>query len=459
MAKGKEKQGQGQGKQAASSAAAKAAASAAASGEKQSSAAGLNPLHLGWPILVGVGALCAAQAGIFRAKEPEKEAEKPQPSLKARKTPRLLTEMYACTLPCSKLTQGDMAKVDEQLDGLCQQTADAGICAMSPQQFCAAQCGSGQTDMSQWLPESFGRGGAALPSSKAEEEADVRALNEAFNAHLQCSSTCRDAGVAVDVAKASSAPAAAKRAAEVLQRCGVVHLVGVIEAATMQSIEDGIEALRKQSKRVDKLTDTKQLHDKRWQVYLPFEAPFNRKEGVGVNDVVFAVLKDYMQGVEFGMDHVSVLTSSSPCGNQSLHPDNPSYQRLTVQVHTAIMDITPEMGPTGFCPCTGEVDDEALWPVSAAIKMVMLKKRACLASMYRPSFVSKGTVTIYDGATFHGGLENLSGRNRDVLKLELGAGDFPERRDYTNKAPKTAKKEVQKFRQAFGPPNFGQAVR
>merc|ERR1712232_209485 len=198
------------------------------------------------------------------------------------------------------------------------------------------------------------------------------------------------------------------------------------------------------------------MGDQRFQLYLPFASPFKDRAALGVNDLVLGVLDRYLAGVEFGIDHVSVLTSSSPNNDQSLHPDVPGFTKLHMSVHSALTDITLEMGPTSFCPCTGEVDDARLWPTSAAIKMTCLKTRNCLGESYAPAFTRRGTISIYDGATFHKGLANRSPQDRHVLKLELGAGDFPARRHYTAKAPKAAKKQVGKFRDALGPPRFGE---
>merc|ERR1712187_473286 len=216
----------------------------------------------------------------------------------------------------------------------------------------------------------------------------------------------------------------------------------------------GVEKIRTNEKSVNALLDTVQLHDSRFQVYLPFAAPFNTREALGVGDSVMAVLEAYMIGVDFGIDHVSVLTSESPNSDQSLHPDVPGFTRLQLSVHTALQDITPDMGPTSFCPCTGEVREPEAWPTTSAVKMVALQRRECLAESYAPKMTKRGTVTIYDGATFHKGLANDSGRNRDVLKLELGANDFPVRRNYLEKAPKAGKKQTNKFRAAFGPPRL-----
>ncbi|CAK0817335.1 unnamed protein product [Prorocentrum cordatum] len=70
-----------------------------------------------------------------------------------------------------------------------------------------------------------------------------------------------------------------------------------------------------------------------------------------------------------------VLTSAAGSGNQSLHPDVPYFKGLTVSVHTALLDVTADMGPTYFCPCTGEALRRDEWPASAAMKMSILKKK------------------------------------------------------------------------------------
>merc|ERR1712176_1680046 len=208
-----------------------------------------------------------------------------------------------------------------------------------------------------------------------------------------------------------------------------------------------------------KLEDHEQLHDGRFQVYLPFAEPFKDKQLLGVSSLVETVLAGYFGDRGFGIDHVSVLTSSSPSGNQSLHPDVPYFKGLTVSVHTALVDITTDMGPTFFCPCTGEVEDKGQWPESSAIKMVILQKKACFGPTFAPTFTARGTMTIYDGALFHLGLENGSGRDRPVLKLEVGATGYPERRNYIQQAPPAGKKQTRLFREALGPPRMGASPR
>eukprot|EP00439_Symbiodinium_sp_Y106_P062502 s3297_g9.t1 len=57
------------------------------------------------------------------------------------------------------------------------------------------------------------------------------------------------------------------------------------------------------------------------------------------------------------------------------------------------------------------------------------------------------------------GLENGSGRDRPVLKLEVAAEEFAERRNYIQLASGAAKKQVRRFREAMGPPHFGESRR
>merc|ERR1712032_1128633 len=122
----------------------------------------------------------------------------------------------------------------------------------------------------------------------------------------------------------------------------------------------------------------------------------------------------------------------------------------------ALQDITSEMGPTYFCPCTGEALHRDRWPASAAMKMSILKQKKCIGPSFVPAHTPRGTITIYDGAMFHMGLENGSPRDRPVLKLEVGAEGFPAKRNYIQLAPKAAKRHTGLLRDALGPPRFGE---
>jgi len=362
------------------------------------------------------------------------------------RVPQIVEDMLACSAPCARLSTRDRAVVVGQLQGACTVTKDAGLCEMTPEQFCAANCGGGQRDMGLWLPDSFGETKVAAAGKHAAER-----LKVAFHAHLQCSARCASEGVFVE-AWGSNATA---KATDILRRCGVVHLIGAFELKLLDEVQQALDKLRSQKKKMAALLDRVQLHDSRFQMYLPFAPPFNSRAGMGLSDPVMAVLDAYLTGVAFGIDHLAVMTSHGPNNDQSLHPDNPSFMRLTMNVHTALHDIPASMGTTKFCPCTGEVKSEDMWVTNAAIKMAMLKNKDCLGESYAATFLSRGTVTIYDGATFHGGLANRGRRNRDVLKLDLGSAAFTVKRNYIQHAPRNAKKEVEKYRAAFGPPRFG----
>mmetsp|Transcript_166144 Transcript_166144/g.533283 ORF Transcript_166144/g.533283 Transcript_166144/m.533283 type:complete len:427 (-) Transcript_166144:123-1403(-) len=189
-----------------------------------------------------------------------------------------------------------------------------------------------------------------------------------------CDPECTRDGVLVDAAAVD----AEAQALGMLKRCGVVQLKGGYDAELLGRVQRAIDTIAEKKSAYNKLVDRKQLHDGRFQVYLPFRAPFAERAAIGVSDLVLRVLDGYFDGRGFGIDHVSVLTSSSPSGNQSLHPDVPYFKGLTVSVHTALVDVTTEMGPTYFCPCTGEALRREDWPGSAAIKMTILKQKALL---------------------------------------------------------------------------------
>jgi len=301
--------------------------------------------------------------------------------------------------------------------------------------------------MAEWLPGAF--------DHKMQEHSDsgmFDELHKAYVAHHQCASRCATEGIVVTTAGAHDK--VAREAAETLRRCGVVQLSGVADVASLKRADKAVAALRSKKKAYKALLDQEQLHDGRYQVYLPFVEPFTSAPVLGASELVLMVLEDYFAGSDFGIDHVSVLTAGSPSGNQSLHPDVSYFKGLAVSVHTALQNISLDMGPTYFCPCTGEALIREEWPASAAIKMAILKRKECLGQSHAPVHTPRGTITIYDGAMFHKGLANGSGRERHILKLEVGASDFPVRRNYVGSAPRAAQKHAERFRRAFGPPRM-----
>mmetsp|Transcript_9280 Transcript_9280/g.22122 ORF Transcript_9280/g.22122 Transcript_9280/m.22122 type:complete len:394 (-) Transcript_9280:20-1201(-) len=356
---------------------------------------------------------------------------------------------FDCATRCAAMTASDREAIKAMYRAAGCDVGGPGahpVCASSMEQLCVGSCGGGQQDMATFLPGAFGPGAAPVGSEP---------FSVALQVHRDCAERCASEGIAV------SADSGAEKAVDTLRRCGVVQLLGAYDLTALDRFQKAFDQLKAKEKAYKKLLDTKQLHDGRYQVYLPFAKPFSSRETLGVSDLVLKVLHAYFMtsGGSFGIDHVSVLTSASGSANQSLHPDVHYFKGLSVSVHTALHDIPSSLGPTYFCPCTGESLTREDWPASAAIKMTILKRKDCLARSFAPSFTARGTVTIYDGAMFHKGLENGSGRDRPVLKLEVAAEEFAERRNYIQLASGAAKKQVRRFREAMGPPHFGESRR
>eukprot|EP00913_Durusdinium_trenchii_P007716 g7246.t1 len=226
---------------------------------------------------------------------------------------------FDCAFRCGQMTESDREAINSIYRSAGCGSGGPGshpVCASSMEQLCVGSCGGGQQDMATFLPGAFGN----------PEPVPAESFEEALKAHESCASRCVTEGLS-------------------WQQCPL--------------------------KVYKKLLDQKQLHDGRYQVYLPFTKPFSSRENIGVSDLVLEVLTKYfkMSGKGFGIDHVTVLTSSSGSGNQSLHPDVHYFKGLSVSVHTALQDVPLEMGPTFFCPCTGESLFREEWPASAAIKM------------------------------------------------------------------------------------------
>lgn len=363
--------------------------------------------------------------------------------------PARLEEYLKCGARCGMLTAADKKAIqDFMISSGCgkggSQKEDE-VCEATPEQICVTVCTEGQTDMTVWLQETFGPGTPEPTSARMGE------MYTAFEEHLKCSAFCADGGVTVDV----SEPGYVARASDVLKRCGVVQLAGpAFDPALFEQIVKSFNTLRSQEGRYKQLLADSMLRGGRYQVFLPYVKPFSDRNAIA-GEHVFPVLKEYFKDHPdgFGFDHITVLSSAKKSENQTLHPDVPYFRRQHLSVHTALYDITYDMGPTYFCPCTGEASADNL--ANIALRMLTLKLKECLGRSYVRQFTPAAMVTIYDGVTFHKGLENTSPKERHLLKLELGSGDYPIRRNYERPAPNEAKVQTQRFRAVFGPPMLG----
>ncbi|CAE8729073.1 unnamed protein product, partial [Polarella glacialis] len=246
---------------------------------------------------------------------------------------------FECAARCASMPESDRAILENTWRSVgCEEGGPGAhpICGSSMEQLCVGACGGGQQDMTTWLPGAFGS------RSPGIAEKQIAGFAADYEAHHACSARCAQEGVSVDAA----GPDAAERALETLNRCGVVQLVGAYELTELDRFQRAFDALKSKATAYKKLLDTKQLHDGRSQVYLPFTTPFTSRKALGVGDLVHGVLAKYFRtsGMGFGIDHASVLVSASHSGNQSLHPDVPYFKGLTVSVHTALRDVTTEMG-------------------------------------------------------------------------------------------------------------------
>jgi hypothetical protein len=168
------------------------------------------------------------------------------------------------------------------------------------------------------------------------------------------------------------------RASQVLVRCGVVQLSGIFDgsgdgAKLLGSVREALAILHGQEGRYAALLDTVMLRDGRYQLFLPFVEPFS-VQTLSADSKVVAVLAEYFANVSkgFGIDHISVLSSSPGSGNQTLHPDVSYFPREHLSVHTALDDISLDMGPTYFCPCTGVASEDMM--ANIALRMLVLDR-------------------------------------------------------------------------------------
>jgi len=172
-----------------------------------------------------------------------------------------------------------------------------------------------------------------------------------------------------------------------------------------------------------------------------------------VPDELQQVLDGYAGKANYSLDAFTVLVAAPGAKNQTLHADVPLMRRKLLSVLTALDDVTADMGPTFFCPCSGMASQWAAQD-AASIAISSLTQEAgeiCMGSSYAPDVLPKGTVTVYDSATFHKGLENLSEKPRNVLALELVIGGRRPRRAHVSITSDAAQKQTAIFRAKFLP--------
>eukprot|EP00747_Dinoflagellata_sp_TGD_P207727 gnl/TRDRNA2_/TRDRNA2_81264_c0_seq1.p2 gnl/TRDRNA2_/TRDRNA2_81264_c0~~gnl/TRDRNA2_/TRDRNA2_81264_c0_seq1.p2 ORF type:complete len:140 (+),score=15.23 gnl/TRDRNA2_/TRDRNA2_81264_c0_seq1:436-855(+) len=94
------------------------------------------------------------------------------------------------------------------------------------------------------------------------------------------------------------------------------------------------------------------------------------------------------------------------------------------------------MGPTFFCPCTHTIPEENLGGMLAAAALKhgghglgSVGDRRCIGHGYSLKTTPAGTITIYDGSVFHGGLAHTGTTTHDGNRLVLNLNFAAQRRE------------------------------
>jgi len=315
-----------------------------------------------------------------------------------------------------------------------------------------------------------------------------------FDAHFKCAANCASqAYLTVDIGdmtpKGDVSVASAK-----LKECGLVHLTGEVwPNGVVDEFRRGIAKIQADSRRHAALS-ARHLRANRHELYLP--AAYVNVSEVGVptlkgllGSTVPQLLSEYIgDGISF--DYVNVLEARGRvAGDQDLHSDVPFFHKTSISVHTALVDIVPEMGPTMFCPCTHSVTDwESKYPAdegeqvcradnhscssqglpfaeevslaslikSAVKKFGSSSGRQCVGAVYTPEVVRRGTVTVYDGAILHAGLANNGENDRTVLNMNFASPPgYEVAHGYANGQSKHIKRVVAQWRKILNNPLSG----
>merc|ERR1719160_1186982 len=104
----------------------------------------------------------------------------------------------------------------------------------------------------------------------------------------------------------------------------------------------------------ESFASTEHLRSGRYEIFLPFEPPYNDKEVGPLRDAFLKeVIRGYFGGGSAVVDYASVI-GALPWGqsqSQGLHSDYKDA-RFSVSAHSALTNVEYTMGGTRFCPCS-----------------------------------------------------------------------------------------------------------
>lgn len=263
-------------------------------------------------------------------------------------------------------------------------------------------------------------------------------------------------------------------AVEVVQRCGVVHLEGLLGPDSLAKplfarLSEAWRKLRDDETERKRRMDEDQLRAGRWEVWVPFEEPWNNTKVIAGSGLVKFLDALWPPGhASPVLDHVTVINSLPQAPTQPLHSDY-LVPGEHLEVHIPLQDIVEAHGPTRFCPCTQRMapshnDGQAVkggpppWRFTSPAKLCDSDPTLGYADGS-----SLGAANIYDAAVVHGGTANTFASAEDrkdlgerpVLQLSFAMSPAAmEERGYVRRASEgglagLAEAEASSFRTAF----------
>lgn len=235
-----------------------------------------------------------------------------------------------------------------------------------------------------------------------------------------------------------------------MEDCGVVHLEGgLAEKGLLSKLQAAFQEYRL-SDDWEKRSDRGHLRNKRLEFWPPFRPPFNHSSLLQIPGLR-TIVENYL-GPDAVFDHMSIIVAEQGKATtaQTHHADT-GVARKHLEIHMPLTDITPDLGPTSFCPATHGLAQVGKVGYTGGMNRAvewwyLTPDHHCSDEGYGLSYAAPlraGQVTIYDGNTFHAGGANMAGRDRPVLQISWAASedeikerdyldgsfkDFPERR-------------------------------
>mmetsp|Transcript_40501 Transcript_40501/g.129090 ORF Transcript_40501/g.129090 Transcript_40501/m.129090 type:complete len:364 (+) Transcript_40501:71-1162(+) len=208
----------------------------------------------------------------------------------------------------------------------------------------------------------------------------------------------------------------AERAVFSLKHDGCVHLGGILDAGTCESMLALVDRKIADADACRNSTAYLGGAPSRYDLKLPIDGPTR----VAVRAAMRNGLAGVFEGVasdEAFLCELGVLASTPGANRQPVHPDTvctgEEDERPIYTAFIALQDVTEDMGPTALIPGTNNVvDHQALCGAEHDSHWSLLESRDSVRAVLR-----SGDCVVFDSRTLHAGTLNNSDKRRSLLYI------------------------------------------